>query len=167
MLAGEKDAAERTAEQRRIDWIELRTKDGIAAARERIRLPAENSCEAWRFGRPPQPAQVAHHPGNAFRLDQRVKNQIAVFEETRKLLASTADTLQEGACDAAYDLARDPLETTNLATDERWPAELARKTAATVHSLLTARTERLELELDPETREQLDALGYGGDDDAR
>ena len=102
----------------------------------------------------------------AFRLDQRVKNQIAVFEETKKLLATSADTLLAGACDAAYDLAADPMEATNLATaGASWTAELARRTAESVRSSLIARTERLELELAPETRAELDALGYADHED--
>ncbi len=103
-------------------------------------------------------------PGYAFRLDERGR-QIAVFDQARKLLSARApETLGQGECDAAYDLAADPREEHDLSRiGAEWPAELARRAAPAVAELLTPRTDPIELELGPELMQELQDIGYGGD----
>jgi arylsulfatase len=90
---------------------------------------------------------------------------IAVVEGDRKVLAELdVEALELGECEHAFDLARDPNETRDLADGPaRWPDELCRRVAPFVEALSEALAEQADVEMTDALRRQLAELGYAGE----
>jgi arylsulfatase A-like enzyme len=122
---------------------------------------------------PPDPGWVGtsllgldrERPAFAFQLGARSR-QAAFLDDTRKVILTPDEArLASGSCEEAFDLANDPLEAHNLARSAGWPAELTRRLAPAARGYLEARGETERAGVSSELREQLDDLGYGGDEE--
>ncbi len=104
-------------------------------------------------------------PSFAFQLARKGR-QIAIREGTRKvLLAPERALLESGTCAHAFELDRDPAEAHDLAANEAWPGELTRRLAPAVLGYLEPRGAGQAAGVSPELRAELEALGYGGQQD--
>ena len=99
----------------------------------------------------------------AFRLQKT--SQVALVEGSHKLLAGRPEALEEGSCELAFDLARDPREEQPV-LDQGWPAELARRRAAELRALLAPATGSAKATVSDQHMRELRDLGYGGDEEA-
>jgi hypothetical protein len=99
-------------------------------------------------------------PGWAFDLKARHR-QLAVFTEGKKLFAPDPGALGAGAPTHAFDLHADPREERDLARDAAWPAELARSLAGAAEPWLVPMSAARTIDLSPEQRDELQAIGYG------
>jgi hypothetical protein len=100
--------------------------------------------------------------GPLFAFDLMKKHrELALYQAGRKVLAPDLAALRAGAPTHAFDLARDPGEEHDLASAAPWPGELARSMAEALAPFLELSAQGPALELSPEVRAQLEAIGYG------
>lgn len=104
-------------------------------------------------------AGVPRRPAFAFSLDKNP--ELALFADGRKVLAPDLAALAAGQPTHAFDLGADPGELTNLAETAGWPRELAQGLAGALEPLLVPIAGEDALELSPEFKRQLQAIGYG------
>jgi arylsulfatase len=98
-------------------------------------------------------------PVFAFKLDKH--HELALFADGRKVLAPDVAALAAGKPAQAFDLGADPGELANLAGTADWPRELALGLAGALEPLLVPIAGGDALELSPELKRQLQAIGYG------
>jgi arylsulfatase A-like enzyme len=101
-------------------------------------------------------------PSAAFLLKKG--SEIALLADGKKLLAPDLAAFERGAPGEAFDLALDPGEEHPVA-DAAWPAELARRYAGLLGTLLEPATPAVSVPLTDAQQRELGNLGYGGDDD--
>jgi arylsulfatase A-like enzyme len=104
-------------------------------------------------------ALAVERPAFAFRFEEHAP-EVAILDGQRKLFSAKPSELERGRCSAAYDLAQDPGEERNLAHEESWPAELARRWASQTLAQLESRARPLEVRLSPEQHRELEGIGY-------
>jgi arylsulfatase len=100
----------------------------------------------------------------AFECNEYRPSSVTVVAAEKKLIGLLDQRAREllGPY-AAFDLARDPREGTDLlASGEPWPAELYEHLSAHRVELVEPLVERTPALLDAEQRDDLEALGYGG-----
>jgi arylsulfatase A-like enzyme len=119
-------------------------------------------------GVPPDPSWVGRSllgrepSGPLFAFDLKDEHhQVALVDGERKLLAPDLAALRAGRPSHAFDLGADPGEEANLATAAAWPESLARSFAEALAPFLEVMASGSALELPPEVRAQLEAIGYG------
>jgi arylsulfatase A-like enzyme len=89
---------------------------------------------------------------------------LALVDGTRKLISyEDPATRGDGRLHAAFDLAQDPGERASVHAGADWPAELYRRHAAELETLLTPLVEAGEVRRTPEQLEELRELGYVGE----
>jgi arylsulfatase len=118
----------------------------------------------------PSPAWAGHSllgrtpSGPLFAFDLKEKEpRIALYSEGKKLMAPDVAALRAGRPTHAFDLVHDPKEEHDLAQESQWPGELGRAFAAWIEPLTEPARDAKLLELSPELKAQLEAIGYGGD----
>jgi hypothetical protein len=105
---------------------------------------------------------ATERPQLAFQLEKNHR-EVAAHDRDRKLLtAPDVERWRAGDVDAAYDLAQDPGEATNLCA-EPWAAELARQLATLVEAALEPATDPARVDTAPEALRDLQKIGYDGD----
>jgi arylsulfatase len=91
------------------------------------------------------------------------RSTFAALQGGRKLIGyERPGAVAQGGLVGAYDLARDPGETRDLAGAEAWPHEQLERLAPAIEPLLVPAFDRRAAELDPAKLAELEALGYGG-----
>jgi arylsulfatase A-like enzyme len=105
----------------------------------------------------------SERPQLAFRLEEN-NRELAVYDREKKLMTlPDVERLRQGDVDAAYDLAVDPRESTNLC-QESWASELAQRMAASVAESLVPITEPAAVHAAPEALRDLQKIGYNGNE---
>ena len=104
-------------------------------------------------------------PVFAFQSRARDDTTMAVIRGSRKVIVpQNASDLNAAPIVGAYELDADPAERDNLASSERWPAELLRAHAPELRTILTPLLELRRAALDGDQLDELRELGYVGDD---
>jgi arylsulfatase A-like enzyme len=110
----------------------------------------------------PDPSRVLY----AFQARRGLKGTtLAVIDGSRKLIGyEDPSAVAAGKLHAAFDLAQDPGETTNLSARANWPAELERAQREKLLELLTPRFQSTRVDLTPDEQAALRGVGYVGDE---